>query len=76
LLDSEGYALDMGTDYDFFGERAYQTFTDLDPEILNNRKLLNETMDQVGFKPIRTEWWHFSLRGFDYEISDMVWPCP
>ena len=76
LVDSEGAILDMGTDYDFFGERAYQTFTDLPAEVLANRKLLNETMDAVGFKSIRTEWWHFSLRGVSYDISDMVWPCP
>lgn len=76
LVDSEGTMVDMGTDYDFFGERAYQTFTDLPEEVLAHRKLLNETMDAVGFKPIRTEWWHFSLRGSSYDISDMVWPCP
>ena len=76
LVDSEGKMMDMGTDYDFFGERAYQTFTDLPDNVLANRKLLNETMDAVGFKPIRTEWWHFSQRGSSYDISDMVWPCP
>ncbi|MBT8218970.1 MAG: D-alanyl-D-alanine dipeptidase [Bacteroidia bacterium] len=76
LVDAEGHMVDMGTAYDYFGERAYQTFTDLPDQVLKHRKLLNETMDQVGFKPIRTEWWHFSLRGLDYEIADMVWPCP
>ena len=76
LIDSRGKMLDMGTDYDFFGERAYQTFTNLPSDVLNNRKILNETMEAVGFQPIRTEWWHFSLRGISYDLSDMVWPCP
>jgi len=76
LVDKDGKVMDMGTDYDFFGERAYQTFTDLPEDVLANRKLLNETMAAVGFKTIRTEWWHFSLRGVSYEISDMVWDCP
>jgi len=76
LVDSNGEMVDMGTDYDFFGERAYQSFTDLPEDVLAHRKLLNETMDAVGFKTIRTEWWHFSLRGVSYDISDMVWPCP
>ncbi len=76
IVDADGDVLDMGTEYDFFGERAYQTYTDLPSEVLDNRKLLNETMAAVGFKPIRTEWWHFSLRGASYDISDMVWPCP
>ena len=76
LVNSDGLAVDMGTGYDFFGERAYQTYTDLPADVLAHRKLLNETMAAVGFKTIRTEWWHFSLRGVSYDISDMVWPCP
>jgi len=71
-----GNLMDMGTGYDFFGERAYQTFEDLPSDVLANRKLLNKTMEAVGLSPIRTEWWHFSMRGLKYEGSDWVWPCP
>jgi|GEM_PF-2801279 len=76
LVDAEGNLMDMGTGYDFFGERAYQTFEDLPSDVLANRKLLNKTMEAVGLSPIRTEWWHFSMRGLKYEGSDWVWPCP
>lgn len=76
LIDPEGKEADMGTDFDFFGERAYQTNTDLPENVLANRRLLNETMAAVGFSPIRTEWWHFSFRSVRYDVSDWVWPCP
>lgn len=76
IVDGNGDRLDMGTDYDFFGEEAYQTYTGLTDVVQANRTLLNETMATVGFEPIRTEWWHFSLRTVRYEVSDMVWACP
>ena len=37
--------------------------------------LLKETMESVGFKPIRTEWWHYSYSKKMYTLSDMVWEC-
>ncbi len=73
-LDS-GEELDMGTAYDFFGEKAYQTCTDLPPNVLKNRQLLNQTLESVGFKTIRTEWWHFSYSKKNYPLSDSLWEC-
>ncbi len=74
-LDS-GEELDMGTPYDFFGEAAYTTTTDLSPAVLANRQTLQEAMLAAGFLTIRTEWWHFNFSGPRYELSDWVWPCP
>ena len=31
-------------------------------EAKRNRELLREVMEYGGFKPLRTEWWHFNLR--------------
>ena len=31
-------------------------------EALANRRLLREVMKYAGWKPLRTEWWHFNLR--------------
>ncbi len=76
LADSVGNELDMGTGFDYFGERAYRDYTDLSSEILYRRKLLRETMHEVGFGSIRTEWWHYSYRMADAAISDYRWPCP
>lgn len=75
IVDKNGQELDMGTDFDFFGRRAYQTFTDLPEEILNNRKLLRETLAEVGFRHIRTEWWHYAFTKKSYALSDMLWVC-
>lgn len=76
IVDLKGNELDMGTPYDFFGEKAYQTYTALPEDVLKNRKLLKETMAAVGFKSIRTEWWHYSYPGKKYEVSDWQWDCP
>lgn len=77
IVDSKGKQLDMGTTYDFFGEEAYQTYTKFkDKTILENRKLLRETLAKVGFRHIRTEWWHYSYKGkANRKISDMLWNC-
>jgi len=76
IVDKNGKELDMGTPYDFFGEKAYQTYTNLPKNILANRKLLKESLVQEGFKPIRTEWWHYSYSLKYYALSDWLWNCP
>ncbi len=77
LVDLDGKELDMGTDFDFFGKRAYHDNLDLPEEILSNRTLLKETMASHGFWSIRTEWWHYNLSGASkYPIANFKWECP
>ena len=45
LVDKNGKELDMGTPFDFFGEKAYQTCTDLPKNVLENRKLLKRSVE-------------------------------
>lgn len=72
----DGKELDMGTDFDFFGKRAYHDMTDLPQEVLDNRKLLKETMEKHGFWSIRTEWWHYNLSTASNDaIADFIWEC-
>ncbi len=75
IVRANGEELDMGTAFDFFGPRAHHTFTELPDSILANRRLLSETMQEVGLRPIRTEWWHYSYPNSPYELSDMLWEC-
>lgn len=75
IVDANGKELNMGTEYDFFGVEAHTDNLNLPAEVLKNRKLLRETMEAVGFKGIRTEWWHFSYQAKSYPLSDYVWPC-
>ncbi|MEM0991725.1 MAG: M15 family metallopeptidase [Bacteroidota bacterium] len=75
IVDAQGQELDMGTDFDFFGPKAYQAFTDLPQTVLDNRQLLRSTMLEFGFQPIKTEWWHYSYAAKTYALSDMLWNC-
>lgn len=61
LVDLNGKELDMGTGFDHFGKEAWHAYEDLSDTIKANRILLKTTMEQSGFRSIRTEWWHYSL---------------
>lgn len=75
IIDSLGHQLDMGTRFDYFGVEGYHTYLGHSDEIQANRTLLKETLSKVGFRHIRTEWWHYSYRKVTYPISDWVWGC-
>ncbi len=75
IVDSEGKELDMGTGFDFFGKEAYHNYTDLPKQVLDNRKLLLNTMAAVGMKFTTTEWWHYSYKPKAFPIDDWVWEC-
>jgi D-alanyl-D-alanine dipeptidase len=67
-----GQELDMGTGFDNFTDTAHHAFEGLTPAVLENRKLLRETMERFGFTAIKTEWWHYywdNDRG--YEVLDV-----
>lgn len=76
LVDLKGNEVNMGTDFDFFGKKAYHDNTNLPKEILANRVLLKETMEAYGFWSIRTEWWHYNLSAASNEkIANFKWDC-
>lgn len=77
LVTLDGEELDMGTDFDFFGRKAYHDNYDLPQEVLNNRKLLKETMEKHGFWSVRSEWWHYNLSAASNDkVADFTWACP
>lgn len=70
VSDLEGNALDMGTDFDFFGPLAQPKLEskmlasgELSQEQYENRLILRKAMEGAGFFNIRTEWWHFNAFG-------------
>jgi zinc D-Ala-D-Ala dipeptidase len=75
LVDKNGKEIDMGTPYDFFGPEAYPAYSNLPTKIKNARKILSSAMIARGFKPIRTEWWHFSYSKKSYPLSNWRWKC-
>ena len=76
LVDSLGKELDMGTGFDYFGIRAYPSFTALPKKVLENRNFMWRIMNKHGFRKIKTEWWHMShFSCMKYPISNMPLPC-
>ncbi len=75
VIDREGNELDMGTAYDAFSERSYHGFRGLSAEVRDNRKVLLGAMEDAGFRPLRTEWWHYTLKGASHPLADFIWSC-
>ncbi|ACS79029.1 M15 family metallopeptidase [Maridesulfovibrio salexigens] len=56
-----GQELDMGTGFDHFGPESWPGNKDMSIQVRSNRALLREIMVRNGFKPLKEEWWHFTL---------------
>ena len=68
LCDAKGDTLDMGTKIDYMGaaahidrEEALVSSGRISRKALENRRLLRQVMRYAGFRPLRTEWWHFNF---------------
>lgn len=59
LIDEKGQEVPMPTAFDEFTEDANLAKTGASKERVANALLLQEVMMEVGFKPIKSEWWHF-----------------
>lgn len=69
IVDALGRELPMGTPVDHLGPEAN---IDREDDLVargvitaaerDNRLLLRRVMKAAGFKPLRSEWWHFNLR--------------
>ena len=76
LVDAQGKELNMGTPFDFFGKEAHHTYTQHSKEVLENRKLLKETLDEFNFKSIYSEWWHYEYRPeMQSKVENFEWQC-
>ena len=70
-----GKEVDMGGTFDYFGERSHPDFKgDLTKQQLANRKILRDAMLRHGFKPLDTEWWHFTLKDEPYPDTYFTFP--
>lgn len=54
--------LDMGTPFDFFGERANTDFPGISDTQRADRKRLQVAMESAGFANYPMEWWHYTLK--------------
>ena len=79
LVDEQtGKELDMGSPFDWFGKESHPDYMDLTSTQLANRLVLRHAMLSHGFKPIDSEWWHFTLAEepfpdtyFDFPVRDL-----
>ena len=53
--------VDMGGTFDFFGELSHPDYSGVSEVQHANLKLLQSLMVKHGFRPLETEWWHFTL---------------
>jgi D-alanyl-D-alanine dipeptidase len=76
LVDKNGVELNMGTDFDFFGEQAAHNYIKFSQEIIKNRELLKNIMEKHQFKALNSEWWHYSvIDGGKDKVSNFKWNC-
>jgi D-alanyl-D-alanine dipeptidase len=61
--------LDMGSSYDFFGEKSHPFYKKITEAQMKNRMLLRTIMIKNGFIPYDNEWWHFTLKDEPYPTT-------
>ena len=62
LIDlASGAELAMGTAWDFFDPASWPSSQEPSAQERANRALLRAVMLAAGFRPLETEWWHFTL---------------
>lgn len=55
-------SLDFGTGFDCFSPKSHPDYQGVSAQARANRLLLQTLMINAGFKPLDTEWWHFTLK--------------
>ncbi len=72
LVDEDGKEIEMGTEFDNFTERAAHDHPEHTETALNNMRYLRNVMEEVGFKGISSEWWHFDdVDWREYDLLDI-----
>lgn len=70
-----GKEVDMGGTFDWFGIESHPDYVGkLTKTQLKNRKFLRDAMIRHGFKPIDSEWWHFTLKDEPYPDTYFTFP--
>lgn len=72
--DRTGQALDMGGPFDYFGELSHGSYAGVTPEQKTNRRRLAAAMVREGFRPLSTEWWHYTLENEPYPETYFDFP--
>jgi D-alanyl-D-alanine dipeptidase len=87
---SDGKDVDMGATFDWFGVESHPDFCGnpqtgeylggsgssraITAEQFANRMILRRAMLRHGFKPLDSEWWHFTLRDEPFPDTYFTFP--
>ena len=66
--------VDMGGPFDWFGQESHPDYTGVTPEQFANRMILRDAMLRHGFKPLGSEWWHFTLKNEPFPDTYFTFP--
>lgn len=67
LVDlASGAEVDMGSGYDLFDTKSWPSDQTVGPQPRANRLALQGAMTAEGFRPLKEEWWHFTLNAEPY----------
>ena len=69
-----GKELDMGGTFDWFGEESHPDYRGITDEQYAHRMILRTAMLSHGFKPLDSEWWHFTLADEPYPDTYFTFP--
>ena len=66
--------VDMGGTFDWFGTESHPDYHGITDEQFANRMILRDAMLRHGFKPLDSEWWHFTLKDEPYPDTYFTFP--
>lgn len=66
--------VDMGGTFDYFGVKSHPNYKKITKKQYNNRMILRNAMTAHGFRPLSTEWWHFTLNNEPYPDTYFDFP--
>ena len=66
--------LDMGGPFDYFGELSHPDYNGVTAQQYTNRMRLRSAMQRHGFRPLSSEWWHFTLENEPYPDTFFTFP--
>ena len=65
---------DMGGTFDYFGEKSHPDYPGITEKQHQNRMLLQKLIVKHGFRPLESEWWHFTLEKEPYTDTYFTFP--
>ena len=65
---------DMGGTFDYFGELSHPDYPGVTENQHGNRMFLQKLMVKHGFRPLDSEWWHFTLENEPYADTYFTFP--